>query len=62
MEKKFDKQQYDIDYRKRFKKQFNVDLNIEEYNELNDLLTKHNLTKVQFLRNAISSLKKSKKK
>ena len=57
-EKKFDKKKYDIEYRKKHKLRFVVDLNINEMYELNDLLKDKNLTKVQFLRNAIEELKK----
>ncbi len=57
-EKKFDKSKYDIEYIKTHKKQFRVDLNISEFDELCALLTKRNLTKTQFLRNAIEELKK----
>lgn len=39
------------------KKPFNVDLNIEKKEELEILLKKYGLTKVQFLRNAINDLK-----
>ena len=49
-----------MDYRKKHKSQFNVDLNIEEKEELEILLKKHGLTKVQFLRNAINDLKQKK--
>lgn len=62
MEKKeFNKTEYDIDYRKKHKKQFNADLNIDEMEELEELLKKKNLTKIQFLRNAIKDLKKENK-
>ncbi len=57
--KKFDKRKYDIEYRKKNKKSFQVDLNISEYEELEKLLLKKNLTKAQFLRNCIDILKKS---
>lgn len=53
----FDKVKYDKEYRKEHKAQFNVDLNKEELDELNDLLKKSNLTKVDFIRKAISDLK-----
>ena len=35
---KFDKTKYDIDYRKKHKVQFNVDLNKEEMDSLKELL------------------------
>lgn len=57
--KKFDKRKYDIEYIKTHKKQFRVDLNIKEYDELEALLLKKNITKTQFLRNSIEYLKKS---
>lgn len=60
--KKFDQTKYITEYRKKHKKQFNVDLNIDEYNELEKLLKKCNITKAQFLRNSIEELKKSLKK
>ena len=57
-EKKFDKNKYDIAYHKEYYSQFKVDLKKEEKEELDLLLKKKNLTKVQFLRNAINELKK----
>ena len=57
-EKKFDKVKYDIEYIRTHKKQFRVDLNILEFNELDVLLKEKNLSKAQFLRNAIKELKK----
>ncbi len=54
---KFNKKEYDINYKKLHKKQFKVDLNIEEYNHLEKLLVKYNLSKAQFLRNSIEQLK-----
>ncbi len=54
---KFNKKEYDINYKKLHKKQFKVDLNIEEYNYLEKLLKKYNLSKAQFLRNSIEQLK-----
>lgn len=56
--KKFDKRKYDIEYIRTHKKQFRVDLNILEFNELDVLLKERNLSKTQFLRNAIKELKK----
>lgn len=53
-----EKTKYDMDYRKKHKKQFNVDLNIEEYDELTELLKKQNIKKVQFVRIAFEELKK----
>lgn len=57
-EKKFNATAYKLQWAKEHKKQFKVDLNIEEYNLLNDLLTKKRITKAQFLRTAIEELKK----
>ena len=54
----FDKKKYDIEYNKLHKKQFKVNLNIEEYNILCELLKLKNLSKVQFVRNALEELKK----
>ena len=59
---KFDKAQYDVEYKKKFLSQFKVDLRKEEMEELNQLLEKFNLTKADFLRNAIAELKKGVKK
>ena len=59
---KFDKAQYDVEYKKKFLSQFKVDLRKEEMEELNQLLEKFNLTKADFLRNAIVELKKGVKK
>ncbi len=50
---KFDKTKYDIDYRKKHKVQFNVDLNKEEMDSLKELLKVTNTRKADFLRNAI---------
>ena len=54
---KFDKAKYDNNYRKTHKKQFNIDLNIDEYEELEELLKKYNLTKVNFVRKSMKILK-----
>ena len=56
----FDKSKYDVEYRKKHKAQFNVDLNKDEMIELEELLAKHKLTKVQFIRWAIDNLKEKK--
>ena len=56
--KKFNQKEYIINYRKAHKKQFTVDLNIDEYNDLCLLLEQNNLTKVQFVRNALKELQK----
>lgn len=57
--KKFNQTKYVREYIKTHKKQFRVDLNIKEYEELEELLLKKNITKTQFLRNSIEELKKS---
>lgn len=59
-EKEFNKEEYDINYRKKFKSQFNVDLNKDEKYELNALLKDKGITKSEFLRAAIHSLKDDK--
>lgn len=56
--KEFNQKKYIQEYIKEHKKQFKVDLNIDEYNELKELLKKNNLSNVQFVRNAITELKK----
>lgn len=58
----FNQNKYIQEYKKEHKKQFKVDLNKEEHQELKELLKKHNLTNVQFVRNAIEDLKKKIKK
>ena len=57
---KFNQKKYIAEYKKKHKKQFNTDLNIDEYNELEKLLKNNNLTKAKFLRNAIKELKEKK--
>lgn len=52
------KKKYDRLWQKEHKKKFACDLNIDEYFELEELLKKHNITKVQLVRNAIVELKK----
>ncbi len=56
----FDKSKYDVEYRKKHKVQFNVDLNKDEMVELEKLLAKHKLSKVQFVRWSIDKLKQEK--
>lgn len=53
----FDKKQYDMNYMKLHKKQFKVDLNIEEYEELEKILQQKKISKVQFVRTSINKLK-----
>jgi len=55
----FNKLEYDKNYKKQHKKHFGVDLNIDEMNELNKLLEENNITKADFLRNAINNFKLS---
>lgn len=54
---KFDKTKYDMDYRKKHKSQFNVDINKEEKDEIDALLKNNGMTKTDFLRNAIRKYK-----
>lgn len=54
----FNKKQYDIEYKKKKKKQFKVDLNIDEYEELEQLLKAKGMTKVQLVREGLERLKK----
>ena len=56
--KKFNQKEYINNYKKAHKRQFKVDLNIDEKEELDKLLEKANLTKVQFVRNAKKELEK----
>jgi hypothetical protein len=53
----FNKKQYDIEYKKKKKKQFKVDLNIDEYEELEQLLKAKGMTKVQLVREGLERLK-----
>ncbi len=58
MEKeKFNQSKYIQEWTKLHKKQFKVDLNIQEYEELKNLLKENNLSNVQFVRNALNDLK-----
>ena len=47
----------DKEEKKKHKKAFNTDLNIDEYEEMQKLLEKHNMTKVNLVRYAIKKLK-----
>jgi len=60
--KQFNQQKYIQEYNKEHYKTFKVDLKVEEMQELETMLTSLHLSKAQFLRNAIKSLKKSQKK
>lgn len=53
----YNQKEYTQQYNKEHYKTFKVDLKKEELEELNKLLLKRNLTKAQFLRNAIDTLK-----
>ncbi len=55
---KFNQSKYIQEYRKENKKQFNVDLNKDEAEELDRLLKEKGMTKVEFVRKAIEELKK----
>ena len=55
---KFNQSKYIQEYRKENKKQFNVDLNKDEAEELDRLLKEKGMTKVEFVRKAIEKLKK----
>lgn len=50
---KFNKTQYDINYRKQHKVQFNVDLNKDEMDSLKEVLKVMDIKKSDFLRKAI---------
>lgn len=53
----FNQLDYIREYNKEHYKTFKVNLKSKELDDLNKLLKKHNLTKAQFLRNAIDTLK-----
>lgn len=53
----FDQRKYKNEYRKKNTKQFNVDLNIEEHQEITNFLKIRNITKVKFIRDAFKELK-----
>ena len=58
MEKeKFNQSKYIQEWNKQNKRQFKVNLNISEYEELKTLLKENNLSNVQFVRNALNDLK-----
>ena len=60
MKEKFDENKYKQQYNKNHYKRFVADLKVEEFDELQELLKKNNLTKSQFVRNYIGILKKCK--
>lgn len=49
--------EYKIKYNKEHYKAFKVDLKIDELKDLEKILKKKQLTKAQFLRNAIKNIK-----
>lgn len=55
--KKFDKVKYNNLYNKLHNRKFACDLKIAEYDELNDFLKRHNITKVGFVRDSFKRLK-----
>lgn len=59
---KFDQKKYLQKYNKEHYSRFLVDLKTEELEELNKLLKEKQITKADFLRNAIKDLKKGIKK
>lgn len=59
---KFNQREYIQQYQKKHYAVFKVDLKKEEKEELDTLLEKENLSKAQFLRNAIQELKSKQKK
>ena len=59
-QEKFNQNKYIQNWKKLHKKQFKVELNISEYEELKNLLKENNLSNVQFVRNALNELKKKK--
>lgn len=61
MGEKFNQYKYIQEYKKKHIKQFKVELTISEYTELKELLEKHNLSNVQFVRNALNDLKELEK-
>lgn len=52
------KKEYDIKYIKEHKKRFVIDLNIEDYIKLDNELKKLNISKAEFMRNAIEEFYK----
>lgn len=57
MKEKFNQKQYIRNFNKTHYKTFKVDLKLEEYEELENLLNKENMSKATFLRLAIEQLK-----
>lgn len=53
----FDKKKYDLEYQKKYRRQFKAVLKPEEVDELNALLEKNGINKAQFVRMAANVLK-----
>lgn len=53
----FDQKKYIAQYKKDNLKQFKVDLRKEEYEEIDNFLKQHKLTKVSFVKNSFKKLK-----
>lgn len=53
----FDQKKYNQEYNKTHYKRFVVDLTVEEFEKLEKLLKKKQLSKATFLRDAINNLK-----
>ena len=58
----FDQIKYINEYKKAHKKQFKVELDIPEMEELEKMLQENGLNKTQFLRGAIDDLRKKMQK
>ena len=56
--KKFDKRKYDYNYRLEHYKEFRCYLTIQEFDTLNELLKDKNISKSDFVRNALKELQK----
>lgn len=54
----FNQSKYITNWQKENKKQFKVSLNKEEFEKADNLLKKHNLSKIQFVRLALKALEK----
>lgn len=52
----FNQSKYITNWQKENKKQFKVSLNKEEFEKADNLLKKHNLSKIQFVRLALEAL------
>ena len=56
----FNQRKYIIEYNKEHYKAFKVDLKVEELEELEKILKEKEMTKAQFLRDAIKKIKSGK--